>query len=79
MEFHPYTFVMPRNESGEMQEKNFRSSREELKILPKTTVKKNRETRAQMRILYSRFPESGLQINRPNTCSHTTLHTIRHN
>ena len=75
MEFHPYAFVMPRNESGEMQKKNFRSSRKELKIL----VKKNRDTRAQMRILYSRFPESGLQINRPNTCSHTTLHTIRHN
>ena len=35
MEFHPYAFVMPRNESGEMQKKNFRSSREELKILPK--------------------------------------------
>ena len=40
MEFHPYAFVMPRNESGEMQKKNFRSSREELKILPKTAVKK---------------------------------------
>ena len=40
MEFHPYAFVMPRNESGEMRKKNFGSSREELKILPKTTVKK---------------------------------------